>query len=120
MPNTCSNHEDLKKTFLVFDGFEKARTAMQQELHKLAFSKNAMFDGAGRMKMLKKYYNILYHEEIDETEYRDDALGPTGFNELQNILLAIFNGEKVQENWHAVTMMTGLFNSTWQATLCEC
>ena len=25
LPNTYSNHEDLKKTFLVFDSFEKAR-----------------------------------------------------------------------------------------------
>lgn len=89
LPETCNRHSDLKSSFAVFDSFEKACSALHKELHKLAFSHNAMFDGEGRLVNLKKYW--LYDEDEDD-ECENDVLNKQVLDQLQEILLAVFNG----------------------------
>lgn len=63
LPEVQHNKGELKTTFYVFDSFEEAKSAFRNVVKEYAFNENTMFDGAGNIKYLKKYF-----EELDMPE----------------------------------------------------
>ena len=94
LPKVCESANDLKLTVSAYDSFEKAKTAMRAAIKELAFAKNAMFDGAGQIKLLKKYIQEFMNEPEDEEDL-DGMLTPQILSGIQASLQKAFSGEDV-------------------------
>ncbi|MCH5170984.1 MAG: hypothetical protein J1F24_06840 [Oscillospiraceae bacterium] len=91
LPDTCYAYDNLKTCFFAFESFEKARDALRQELKKLAFTENAMFDGNGGLIQLEKYYTF---DDIDGIEIDDDDwISTKKLTKIKTALRAVFGGE---------------------------
>lgn len=66
LPHTCERFDEMKLETQAFDSFEKARAAFREKLTGFAFSKNAMFDGKGRIHYLDRYARYGDGEEEEE------------------------------------------------------
>ena len=98
LPNTCLSHADLQTECLVFDSFQKAKAVLRERLHGFAFSRNAMFDGEGKMMHLDKYIQNSKHEDTTEEywEFMDNGWLTVGrLQAVQDGLTAIFMGDDV-------------------------
>ncbi len=90
LPDVAQSKEDIQTVFeSSFEEFEKAKETLRQELKKLAFSENAMFDGKGGMIYLKNYAKDL----DNEFDMEDEVLSLRKFEQIQEALLGIFKGE---------------------------
>ena len=99
LPNTCFSHADLQTECLVFDSFQKAKAVLRERLHGFAFSRNAMFDGEGKMMRLDKYIQNSKHEDTTEEycEFMDNGWLTVGrLQTVQEVLTKVFTGEDVQ------------------------
>lgn len=88
LPDECYAYDELKTNIFAFESFEKARDALRQELKKLAFSENAMFDGNGGLIQLEKY-DAYSGDEDDDDEWLDDKK----MSKIKTALHTVFNGE---------------------------
>lgn len=98
LPNTCEHYGELHTDCRVFDGFGKAKAALRERLKALAFSRNAMFDGEGKMIHLDKYIQQNNHEDTTEEywEFMDNGWLTVGrLNILQAALTKVFAGEDI-------------------------
>ena len=98
LPNTCKHHGELQTKCLAFDSFQKAKAALRERLHGLAFSRNAMFDGEGKMIHLDKYIQNSKHEDTTEEygEFMDNGWLIAGrLQAVQDGLTAICMGSDV-------------------------
>ena len=93
LPKVCKSPDDFKMTVSAYDSFEKAKTAMREAINKYAFSKNAMFNGAGQIKLLKSYIKEM--GEPEEGEDLDGLLTPQVLSGIQDALQKAFAGENV-------------------------
>lgn len=94
LPKKCVHKIDLKTEFFVFDSFEAGRDKMREIVRNYAFSKNAMFDGKGRIKAFKKCISdFLSNDELEETD--DTYLSRSVVKEFQKALQEAFDGKKV-------------------------
>lgn len=99
LPHTCEHHGELQTECLAFDSFQKAKAALQERLHGFAFTRNAMFDGQGKMIHLDRYSTQSYDcAELDEEEDFLDNGCLTGYrlNILQAALAKVFEGKSIQ------------------------
>lgn len=92
LPKVCESANDLKLTVSAYDNFEKARAAMRAAIKELAFAKNAMFNGAGQIKLLKRYIKENM-DEPGEGEDLDGVLTPKILTDVQDALKKAFSGE---------------------------
>ena len=74
LPKKCEHKSKIKTEFWVFDSFETARDQMRMIVRKYAFSKNAMFDGKGRIKALKECIPDFLSDEEDETYLSQEVM----------------------------------------------
>lgn len=95
LPETCYNHDSLKKYFYAFESFEKAREALRQEVKKFAFSENAMFDGEGRLKQLEHYIENSYEGDNEDDE-ENGVLIKSVLQRMSNLLQMIFSDQDVK------------------------
>ena len=87
LPDECLTKAYLKTTFSAFETFEDAKKGMREEIKKLAFSKNAMFDGNGKIIALDSYI-------ADLDDYEDEGfLSKNILLKIQDSLFAMLNGE---------------------------
>ena len=94
LPKVCESANDLKLTVSAYDSFEKARAAMRAAIKELAFAKNAMFNGEGQIKLLKKYVKEFMNDP-EEGEDLDGMLTPQILSGFQNALQKAFSGEDI-------------------------
>lgn len=85
LPEECFTKAHLKTTF---SAFEDAKKAMQDAIKGFAFSKNAMFDGNGKIIALEKYINKMGDYDYEETLLTRDILSKVG-----DSLFTIINGQ---------------------------
>ena len=71
LPKVCKSPDDFKMTVSAYDSFEKAKTAMREEINKYAFAKNAMFNGAGQIKLLKSYIKEMGEPSAESIRRRE-------------------------------------------------
>ena len=98
LPNTCEHHGELQTECLAFDSFQKAKAALRERLHGFAFTRNAMFDGEGKMIHLDKYIQNSKHEDTTEEywEFMDNGWLTVGrLQAVQDGLTAICTGNDV-------------------------
>lgn len=92
LPKTCRRNDQMKTVISAFDSFEKGRDAMREKIKEYAFSKNTMFDGAGRVIILNKYIKdgLNYFKNND-----DELLLETYkvFSSIQDTLSVAFSGQ---------------------------
>ena len=95
LPYECVSKDMLGTTFSAFETFSDARNAMRDTMKKLAFSKNAMFDGEGKIIHLNNYINDMEEPaDADEDEYEeDDFLSKSIMIKIQDALLKLFKVE---------------------------
>lgn len=91
LPYDCEVKSDSKTTFSAFETFEDAKKALREEMKKLAFTKNSMFDGNGKIIALEKYTADL--DDYDDDEVSDDALTKDVLTKIHDAFFSIFNGE---------------------------
>lgn len=99
LPHTCEHHGELQTECLAFDSFQKAKAALRKRLHGFAFTRNAMFDGEGKMIHLDRYSAQSYDcAELDEEEdFLDNGcLTTRRINILQAALAKVFEGKSIQ------------------------
>lgn len=94
LPKVCESANDLKLTVSAYDSFEKARAAMRTAIKGFAFAKNAMFNGAGQIKLLKRYIKENMNEP-EEGEDLDGVLTPQILTGIQDALQKAFSSEDV-------------------------
>ena len=96
LPNDCLTKADLKTTFSAFETFEDAKKGMREKIKKLAFSKNTMFDGNGKIIALEKHVANLY--EYDDEDDCDGVLTKEVLTKIHDAFFSIFNGEDILLN----------------------
>ena len=99
LPHTCLSHAELQTECLAFDSFQKAKAALRERLKALAFSRNAMCDGEGKMIHFEKYIQQNNHEDTTEEywEFMDNGWLTVGrLNVLEAALTKVFAGEDMQ------------------------
>ena len=87
LPKVCYAFGDMKLEMQSFDSFEKARAAFREKVKSFAFSKNAMFDGNGRITYLAKYPGY------DDCEDDEGVLTAERINKIQDALSCAFFGQ---------------------------
>lgn len=97
LPDICYNHAELKKRYYAFASFENARETLRQELKELAFSKNAMFDGNGKLIQLENYIIHAYDTDYAEAVH-DGVLNKKMLIKITELLQDIFSGKDVTPN----------------------
>lgn len=100
LPYSCINHANLPTECHVFHRFSEARAALRQWLRSLAFSRNALFDGQGRMPRFAAYIHTHGQEDVMEPyeEFRDNGWLTKGrMQALDDALTAVFSGEDVDQ-----------------------
>lgn len=97
LPNTCANYTDLYTDCRAFDSFAKAKAALRKTLKDLAFARNAMFDGEGKMMHFERYIADSWDEEPEEDEeFLDNGwLTASRLRTLQAALVKVFAGEDI-------------------------
>ena len=99
LPRTCDSKGDLRTECLVFDSFQKARAALRDRLKDFAFSRNAMFDGEGKMTHFARYVANSYEwvEQDEDEDFLDNGWLTAGrMTTLQEALKKVFSGEDMQ------------------------
>ena len=99
LPHTCESRGDLSTECRVFDSFRKAKAALRERLRGYAFSRNAMFDGKGKMKHLDRYVADSYEcaEQDEDEDFLDNGwLTARRLNILQAALAKVFDGKNIQ------------------------
>ncbi len=119
LPDECFTKADLKTTFSAFETFPEARKAMRDTIKGFAFSKNTMFDGAGRVTALNEYMDDMY-EFDDDDDCCEDFLTREVLSKIQNSFYSIFNGENclldIQKNEYEDGMIALNYNG--ESVLC--
>ncbi len=76
LPDTCRSRADLRTELRAYGGFEETRAAMRGKIRELAFSDNAMFDGAGHLKMFDRFIREVLTpgagDADDDAEHEED------------------------------------------------
>ena len=95
LPYECVSKDMLGTDFFAFENFSDARNAMRDTIKELAFSENAMFDGAGKIIHLNDYINDMDDaEDANEDDYEDDYfLSKSVMIKIQDAFLKLFKGE---------------------------
>ena len=97
LPGACECIEGVKTTVEAFDSFEKARSAFRSKLKDYAFSKNAMFDGEGKITSFCEYYKNMSLYQSKEKECKDkEILTSSVVKDIQNALTAAFAGNDIE------------------------
>ena len=91
LPDECLTKADLITTFAAFETFEDAKKAMRKAIKNLAFTKNAMFDGNGKIIALENYIADL--DDYDDEEDCDGFLTKDVLTKIRDAFFSIFNGE---------------------------
>ena len=93
LPKVCYSFGDMNLEMQCFDSFEKARAAFRERLKNFAFTKNAMFDGNGRIQYFDKYIKSVMSYDVD---YEDDEGILTGalLTKIQDGLTTAFSGQE--------------------------
>lgn len=89
LPKVCYAFGDMKLEMQGFDSFQAAKAAFREKLKGFAFSKNAMFDGKGRITYLDKYPK---YDDCEE-EMSEGVLTDVVINKIQDALTAAFSGQ---------------------------
>ncbi len=98
LPYAGINHANLPTKCYVFHHFSEARAALRQWLRELAFSRNVLFDGQGRMPRFAAYIRTHGQEDVTEPheEFRDNGWLTKGrMQTLSDTLAAVLSGEDV-------------------------
>ncbi|MBQ3202154.1 MAG: hypothetical protein IJB36_00755 [Clostridia bacterium] len=98
LPNTCESYADMRTDCRVFDSFGKAKAALRETLKSLAFTRNAMFDGEGKMKYFESYIEDSWEDdepEEDEEFRYNGCLTASRLRTLQAALTKVFAGEDI-------------------------
>lgn len=96
LPGACERIEDVKTTVEAFDCFEKARSALRSKLKSYAFSKNAMFDGDGRITSFSEYYkNMNLYQSAGEKHKTNGHLYPYIVKTIQDAMVNVFAGNDI-------------------------
>jgi len=107
LPGTCYNEADLETTISAYESFEKAREALRIKVNDLAFTKNAMFDGNGKITAFDKY--IKEFDGYDNDEDDEYETYKTVYTKIQNALYDIFSAEdtelKLQDSFYTDYMI---------------
>ena len=99
LPNECVSKDMLGTDFFAFENFSDARNAMRDTIKELAFSKNAMFDGEGKIIHLNDYINDMddvedaNDEDFEDDYEEDDFLSKSVMIKIQDAFLKLFKGE---------------------------
>lgn len=91
LPKACRNSYDLKLNLYVYETFAEARDAARKVIKELAFSKNKMFDGKGKLIQMTQCAKSMVSEK--EEEFDDDYLSKEKVTHLQEVLCRLFQGE---------------------------
>jgi hypothetical protein len=99
LPKVCYAFGDMNLNMQCFDSFEKAKAAFRESLKSFAFTKNAMFDGKGRIKYFDEYIKRVMSYDVD---YEDDEGILTGalLAKIQNGLTTAFSGQETNLDIH--------------------
>lgn len=89
LPKVCYAFGDMNLDMQCFDSFQKAKAAFRERLKSLAFTKNAMFDGKGRITYLEKYPK---YDDCEE-EMSEGVLTDVVINKIQDALVTAFSGQ---------------------------
>ena len=92
LPGKFFNSNDATTIFTAFDSFEKGRAAMRAELKKYAFSRNAMFDGNGKINRLSQYIATMDDEDAEQD---DEVLTKEILSAIEESLKLIFEGNDI-------------------------
>ena len=111
LPKVSATFADMNLEMQCFESFEKARDAFREKVKSYAFTKNAMFDGNGRITYLAEYSE---DEDCDD-EDDDGVLTAERLNKIQAALACAFAGQDV-----ALRMEPGFYTDwTIAATITE-
>lgn len=88
LPDVCYSKNELKLTMTAFENFCDARKALRETIKNFAFSKNAMFDGKGRIIAFDKYI-----DDMSSDEFWEEDLTKNKAIKIRDALSVIFNGE---------------------------
>ena len=86
LPKVSVTFADMNLEMQCFESFEKARAEFREKVKSFAFTKNAMFDGNGRITHLAEY---LDREDCDD-EDDDGVLTAKRLNKIQAALACAF------------------------------
>ena len=94
LPEVCRCSDDLERvTLRSFDEFEKAKKALREELQRLVFSPNKMFDAQGNLIYLKRLFDDIDDIDAEEDDQVAERLTRNKIRSIVQALRGIVKGE---------------------------
>ncbi len=87
---------DHEPEYRLFESFEAAKEAFRAKIRDFAFSKNAMFDGNGKLKQFELYKSSLEDEEDAEAEEEEGTLTLRLYGKVLEAVTEFFGGKELQ------------------------